>query len=258
MKKTFLSIVLLIPFLLTAQTNEGIIRYQETIKLDIQLPPEMQQYASMIPNEEKTDMDLVFTSKESLYKKSEKVEQATSDPFEDGNVNVQKVIIGGAGSVVSYYNLEDGSGVKSEDLMGKKFLIESERKKIDWRMLGEQKEIAGYTCMNASYVKDSTTITAWFTPQIPLSIGPSALYGLPGAILQVDFMQGRSEVNILANEVLFQKLEKPIEKPSKGKKVTEDEFDAIVEKQMAEMEEMRGGEGKSTSDGNVKIKVIRN
>jgi len=259
MKKIILSLLCFLPLLLTAQQEEGVITYEETIKLDIQLPPEMQQYAAMIPKEEKTNMDLFFTEKESLYTKSKKVEVAGSNPFNEG-VNVQKIMIGGGGAASTYLNFEENVNLKSEDLMGKKFLIESDLQEFEWRVLGEQKVIGGYNCMKAEMQLDSSSAIAWFTPEIPVSIGPSDFYGLPGAILFLEYMQGdRVDVTFTAKEIQLGKLEKTIEMPTKGKKVTEAKFEEIVDKQMKEMEAMMGdGNSESSSGGNVKIKVIQN
>ena len=251
MKNFILSTLCLFPLLLMAQQKEGIITYEEILKLDIQLPPEMQQYADMIPKEEKTNMDLFFTEKESLYSKSKKVDAAESDPFERGGANVQKVIIGGGGATSTYVNLEENTCLKSEDIMGKKFLINSDRQNIEWRVLSEQKVIAGYNCIKAEMKGDSTLLTAWFTPEIPVSVGPADFYGLPGAILFLESMENdRVNIVFMAKEVQLKKLDKPIEKPKKGKKVTEEAFEKIVARQMKEMGHMRGGSGANASGGN--------
>lgn len=257
MKKFILSIFCLFPLLLMAQQKEGIITYEEVLKLDIKLPPEMQQYAAMIPKEDKTNMDLFFTEKESLYTKSKKVDAAESDPFEGGNVNVKKIMIGGGGTASTYFNLEEQSYLKAEDMMGKKFLVTANPQEFDWRVLGEQKVIAGYNCIKAEMTVDSSSATAWFTPEIPVSIGPGEFQGLPGAILFLEYIRGSGpDIVYTAKEIELKKLE-AIDKPSKGKKVTEEEFEKMVDRQMKEMEHMRGGDGSSSSDGNVRIKVIR-
>lgn len=258
MKKIILSILCALPLLLMAQQKEGIITYEEILKLDIQLPPEMQQYADQIPKEEKVNMDLFFTEKASLYTKSKKVDVAESNPFAGDGVSMNKVIIGGGGATSTYCNLEENTTLQSEDLMGKKFLIEGKREEIEWRILGEQKVIGGYNCIKAEMIQDSSSAVAWFTPEIPVSVGPSDFYGLPGAILFLEYSRGgRVDVVFMAKEISLKKLEKPIEKPKKGKKVTGEEFEKIVDKQMAEMEAMRGGGNEASSDGgNVKIKVI--
>ena len=258
MKKIFFLMLALLPVLLSAQQTEGIIRYQEVIKLKIELPPEMQQYAAMIPSEDVTNMDLYFNADESLYSLSKIVDEASDNPFEGEGVQVQKVMIGGGGSVSYYYNLAAGTSVRSEDLMGKKFLIESDRAEKEWRVLGEQKVIAGFNCIKAEMTKDSATVTAWFTPEIPVAVGPANFYGLPGAILFLEYKKGETDILITAKEVQLKELDKPIEQPKKGKKVSEEEFEEILDQQIKEMKIMRG-EGKgheaSSEGGSIKIEI---
>jgi len=81
------------------------------------------------------------------------------------------------------------------------------------------------------------TITAWYTPQIPINQGPENYWGLPGLILEVS--DGRT--TILCSKVVMNTKEKTeIKAPTKGKTVTQAEFDDIVAKKMAEMREMGG------------------
>ena len=78
------------------------------------------------------------------------------------------------------------------------------------------------------------TITAWYTPQIPVSVGPAGYHGLPGLILEAN---DGSQTIICSKIVINPKKSNEIIEPTKGKKVTQKEFDAILEKKMKEMEE---------------------
>ncbi|WP_299834690.1 GLPGLI family protein [uncultured Tenacibaculum sp.] len=81
-------------------------------------------------------------------------------------------------------------------------------------------------------------VTAWYTPQIPVSNGPGEYWGLPGLILEIN--SGRT--TILCTEVtLNPKEKKEIEPLTKGDEVTRDEYNAIVKKKMEEMREMWRG-----------------
>ena len=78
------------------------------------------------------------------------------------------------------------------------------------------------------------TITAWYTPQIPVSTGPDTYYGLPGLILELN--AGRTimlctEVAISSKEAL------EIEEPNKGKEVSRDEYNEIIRVKTAELKE---------------------
>lgn len=84
------------------------------------------------------------------------------------------------------------------------------------------------------------TITAWYTPEIPVNQGPESYWGLPGLILEVN--DGRTV--ILCSKVVLNSKEKAeIKAPKNGKVVTQKEYDEIVTKKMEEMSEMNGGRG---------------
>jgi GLPGLI family protein len=82
-------------------------------------------------------------------------------------------------------------------------------------------------------VKDTISVTAWFTPEIPVSHGPSNYFGLPGLILELQnqgstLICDRIELNPIANPVA-------IEQPKKGKVVSQEEFRAVQEEAMKQM-----------------------
>jgi len=86
-------------------------------------------------------------------------------------------------------------------------------------------------------------VTAWYTPQIPVSNGPGEYWGLPGLILEVS--SGRTTV--LCTEIVLNPSEKiSIEAPNKGEKMDRKEYTELVKTKMEEMRERfqgRGGRG---------------
>ena len=128
------------------------------------------------------------------------------------------------------------------DLFGKEFLVEEETGTIKWKLhSGEQRDILGYTCIKAVHQRDSTTITAWFTPQIQLPVGPSTYQGLPGLILAVS--EGDTKV-ILASEVQEKYVGGcTMAKPTKGDKISKKDFEKLREDKMKEMKEMYNNQG---------------
>ncbi len=256
MKSLKLIVFLLISAPIFAQTNTGVITYEEVLNLNIELPEEMQQYAALIPKEKKSLLDLFFNENESLYTKSKAVAPQDANPMgQGGNMQVQTMMIGGGGDRSVYLNNAEETIITSENSFGQNFLIEGTYEKKAWKILNEQKEILGYTCIKAEMEKDSTTIEAWFTPEIAASVGPSKYYGLPGAILSLS-TSGEASVNYEAIEVKLKDVSKKIAKPTKGKKVSEDEFELIMEERMNEMEKMYGGN--SGGSGNSSIRIITN
>lgn len=83
------------------------------------------------------------------------------------------------------------------------------------------------------------TITAWYCPEIPINQGPDKYWGLPGLILEVN---DGTTVLLCSKIVLNAKEKVDIKAPTKGKEVTQKEYDEIVKKKMEEMREMYGGQ----------------
>ncbi len=84
-------------------------------------------------------------------------------------------------------------------------------------------------------------ITAWFTPQIPVKNGPGEYGGLPGLILELN----ADRTTILCSKIVLNTKDgETIEKPTKGKEVTREEYQTIVMEKTKEMRENfrnRGG-----------------
>jgi len=80
------------------------------------------------------------------------------------------------------------------------------------------------------------TVTAWYTPEIPVNQGPENYWGLPGLILEVN--DGRTTI-LCSKVVLNVKDKAQIKEATKGKVVSQKEYDDIVVKKMEEMREMR-------------------
>jgi len=82
-------------------------------------------------------------------------------------------------------------------------------------------------------------VTAWYTPQIPVSHGPGEFWGLPGLILEIQ----NDRTTILCSKIVMNPEQKSkIQAPTKGQKVTRSEYDKVVKEKTEEMRSMyRGG-----------------
>ncbi len=85
------------------------------------------------------------------------------------------------------------------------------------------------------------TITAWYSPEIPINQGPEGYWGLPGLILEVN----DGKTTILCSKIVLNAKEKAeIKAPTNGKEVSQAEYDETVIKKMEEMREMNQGQGR--------------
>lgn len=87
-------------------------------------------------------------------------------------------------------------------------------------------------------VPKTIEVVAWYSPQIPINQGPDDYWGLPGLILEIN----ADRTTILCTKIVMNPEEKDnIDKPEKGKEVTQAEYNETVKKKMEEMREMYGG-----------------
>lgn len=221
-----------------ATQSTGRIVFEEKMDLHKTLPPERQDMKDMIPQFNSSLFEFVFNGDESIYqpKKAEDTEVTSS---QGGATMTMRF---GRDNRVVYKNIAEDKMIDSRDFMQKQFLITGPPTTRKWKVGAKQKEILGYACMEANFRLDSTTaMTAWFTPQIQVSNGPSDYQGLPGMILQIDINEGTR--TITATEIVMEDVDTSvIVAPSKGKEVTSEEFEKIREEKMKEMG-IQGGQG---------------
>ena len=241
MKRLLIIAAAALPALLFAQEKEGRIVYQETVKFEIQLPEGQEAMASMLPPSQSFTRILHFTGSESLYKTPDTEPEGGEAEWtgSEGGATV-KVVIRQPESQL-YKDLKEKKKVELRELMGKRFIIRDETDTFHWKLTGEQQTVVGYTCFKAVHQDTARTVVAWFTPQIPVSTGPDSFGQLPGLILSVDVDNGKR--TITATEVFAgESQDGKLTPPSKGKVVTQEEFDRIEAEKMKEMEQ-EGGEG---------------
>ena len=210
---------------------------------------------------------LTFDKTKSIYQQEETLDA----PGSGGGRGWGRMWASAGGPV--YKDLVSKKSLQSTEFMGKKFLISNDPDKIKWVMEKEQKMIGNYLCFKATAkvpkpktmtsvwrntekqndsIKDSSideseeeylTITAWYTPQIPVSHGPAQYGGLPGLILE---LTNDSTVMLCTKVVMNPDKRIQISEPKKGEFVSRKEFENIVEVKTKEMRDMwRGGRSKS-------------
>lgn len=252
---------------LNAQDFQGVATYKSHRKVDLNLDektnknPEIEkQIQDQLREQFQQEYTLMFDKSESLYKKNEKL--AKPNPIASG---IQITV--NDGSDLIYKNIKDTRFTNQTELFGKQFLIKDSLKIKDWVLEDDTKNIGEYTCFKATFKEEYTTqtlnsegemesvtkdrvTTAWYTPQLPISNGPAEFYGLPGLILEIN----DGELTLVCTKIIINPSEKvTIAEPTKGKVVTQDEFDKIMEKKNKEM--MEQFQSRRKDGDNVIIKI---
>jgi GLPGLI family protein len=210
---------------------------------------------------------LFFSRSTSVYKEEEKLEAAGQNQ----GFRMMSNMMGSGGSF--YKNTKDKTYTVDKEFMGKEFLIQDSLPNLAWKLESETKQIGGYNCFKATAIREASktdfrnfrmkkkeeekkeetgktnlmdeldlpkeiTITAWYTPEIPISQGPENYWGLPGLILEVN----DGKTTILCSKVVLNLKDKiEIKAPTKGEEITQKKYDETVIKKMEEFRAMGGG-----------------
>jgi len=244
---------------LMAQDFQGVATYKTQRKLDIKMDSTQvggmqDEIMAMLKKQFEKTYILTFNKEESLYKEDESLA-----PPSTGGAMVFVSVMGGSGEL--YKNIKEQRYVRQSDLLGKVFLIQDSLKTNAWKLQGDTKNIGTYTCFKATLErevesdlddgsKEMQTVTAWYTPQIPVSNGPEEFQGLPGLILEISY----DSQTILCSKILLNPTKQiKIKEPTSGTAVSQSEFDTIMTKRMKEMESQYDRDG---SDGHsVEFKI---
>mgnify|MGYP000088382137 CR=1 FL=1 len=148
-----------------------------------------------------------------------------------------------------YKNVKENRYTNKTETYGKLFLIKDTLSNRKWELVNETKNIGDYTCFKAVYkdtyntqtftengeaeeiTKDRTT-TVWYTPQIPVNNGPEDFHGLPGLILEIN----DGKLTLVCSKIIMNPSEAiEIKEPKKGKVVSQEKFNEIMDKKTKEM-----------------------
>lgn len=203
---------------------------------------------------------LTFNKSECIYEQEQQLEKPKSVA---GEMSISVSFSSSEGK--KYINAKDKTSSIEDEILGKEFLIVEPIEKPNWELVDESKKIGDYTCFKAKLlipvsekqkkeyeeflkkeeIKSSLfkmeepkdkTITAWYTPEIPVSFGPNNYWGLPGLILEIN----EPELIILCSKVALNTKGATIKVPNKGQKVSQKEFDAIQKKKYDSMKNEDG------------------
>jgi len=273
--KTITFLILLVSSVAFAQDFQGKAIYQTKTTLDMDfaasgIPADR---IEMIKERMKSQLEktytLSFNKTASIYKEEEKLDQSA-----DSRGGMRFMMMGGGASGDYYKNTQTKNSLKENEFSGKNFLINDNLVAYDWKMEQETKMIGQNLCFKATTVielpkretnfrfgrrgpdeeeeekepeMEQIIVTAWYALDVPVSHGPGDYWGLPGLILEVAY----GNTNILCTKIVMNPKDKiEITEPSKGKEVSQKEYDEIIAEKMKEMRDrMRNERQKGGNEG---------
>ena len=224
------------------------------------------QIASRLKNRLEKTYVLTFNKEESFFDEEDKLD-AMSGATDSWGKNFSQ------GD--QYKNVKTNSQIQNQEFYGKKFLVKDSLLAINWQMGKETKTIGNYTCFKAMALIPTNDLTwydfswsrlsnassnvegetkedteetqetipmtqveAWYTPQIPVSHGPSEYWGLPGLILEVS----AGNTTMLCSKIVMNPAKKmKIEAPDKGQEITKTDYQQTVIEKMKDFRNQRMG-----------------
>lgn len=257
MRKIFLAAtgVLFVSFI-HAQQKEGKVIYDRTMQLQIQMHDDAM--SQMIPKSRTDKFELTFGNNQSLWKHMD--EEIDNTEFSGGNGLQINMVAPGQSDIV-FHDFTKGRRVDQREMFDKKFVIEDSIRKLSWKLTGETQTILSHACQKAiaqrtskrmqmtmengkmerKEINDTTAIVAWFTSDIPVPAGPEVQGQLPGLILALDMNDGRMVYKAI--EISPKADIASVKEPTKGKKVTPEEFTNERNKMLDEMQKNHYGNG---------------
>ena len=261
MKKiSFLIIGTCIALVSSAQQKEGKVIYERTTQMVArQMIVNGVDMAAQLPKSRTDKFELTFGNNQSLWKH---VEEDNAQDEMSGNGMQIRMSVQGANDVI-FHDFSAARKVEQREMFDKKFIIVDSVRKLTWKLTGETKNILGHVCQQAiaqrtgmraqttmengkletKQVMDTATMVAWFTTEIPVPAGPEVQGQLPGLVLALDINNGRTVYR--AVEIQPKADIATIKEPTKGKKVTPDEFTKERNKMMDELQKNNQGGGRT-------------
>jgi GLPGLI family protein len=263
-------ILLAVPgfFILTiteAQQKQGKVVYELTTQVNMQIHSGDDEVSLDVENENGQNMlrrfrtdkfELTFGNNQSLWIQADETIDDNPDGGEFGFM-----MFGPDQSQIVFHDFNVAKRIEQREIFDKKFIITDSIEKLSWKLGSETEMILGFLCHKATAqrigkrmqimmqnekierkeVSDTIGYVAWYTTDIPVPAGPEVQGQLPGLMLSLNIDSGRmvyQAIEISINVDLAS-----IKAPTKGKRVTRDEFKVEQNKMMEQIEKNNQGGG---------------
>ncbi len=256
MKRLFFTFCMGLAMLtVNGQQKQGTVRYERTVQMQMRMRGMGGEAEQLLPRTHTSKLEVLFANDQCLRRAVE--EERPEELQEGGGIRITTMVADA--NDVTYVNLATGQVVEQREFGAKNYIIADSVHKLNWKLTGKTITILNYPCqqavaqkigkrsmtnmengeMKTTQVADTSNITAWFTLAIPVPAGPEYQGQLPGLILGIDINDGRTVYK--ATEISGDVESSAVKVPSKGKKVSVDEFNAERDKVMAEMQRNNRG-----------------
>lgn len=136
-----------------------------------------------------------------------------------------------------FYNNDTKELLNQVETLGDRFIIEKKNTTLKWTLLKDKKKVDKYTCFKAIRADTTRSVNkniikkyiAWYTPEIPIATGPLEHVGLPGLILELNVLGSSIPFTLSAEKIILNpSTEIIVKKPTKGRSLSENEFDSLM------------------------------
>jgi len=216
---------------------------QEKLRVEYEVTPKFQT----VPNDNfkisavVSNFELLIDNNESFYNHIPKI---SNEQVEGNMFNISASFFADANPI--YIDTQSEIFIEQAEIANQAYLIKDDLSNINWKISKETKEIAGFPVLRAvAFLNDefNTKILAWYSPKLTYKTGPEKFWGLPGLILSLETSITHSDGTQEGMEYVATKVEttsKPIKIPTKGKKVSLEEFNTIRADFLSKQRQMMG------------------
>lgn len=252
MKKSTLSrvIVLLCLIMLVATSiaqdfQGGIVKYQQTTRydfaklfgIDVSQGGRGADFVASLPTEMQKVNRLVFTLEEAMYGEDPDSQNEISPNMQSAISHLEYMAPPRVQVIRRYHDLVQHEVTEQIEFMTRQFLLTLPMEKSGWKLTQKLIKVQNYTCMAAEMQKGDDLITAYFTSELPVSVGPAEYGGLPGLILAVEI---NGETAYMATSIVLTKPDPALlAKPDTGKAMTQSDFMTMKAEKEKEWKETR-------------------
>ncbi len=252
MQKTLTLIALaLVPFTASAQELEGVVRYNHTYPVLYHPSLAFQKVAKEAIGSEFQEPPAYTTVFRTMaFNPSSSLMYPTSKPAVEPRDRTARE--GMEHIDTTYVNFGEDTITESRAFSGVLYLVKDEKPVIPWHLSDEERLYLGYSVMKATAEVDSAHIEAWFAPELPIPAGPGMYSGLPGLILMVTNASA-GEV-YAADSLALGALAQDISAPTRGRPLSDEEYDRIRTTEIAESRQLWTKEIRDLEEGRTTVR----